>query len=371
MYALKLLIVIAIALALAALRFPGVEGNVRLNESALYLSKSVLPQQEMLASSQVRNESLLQAALPKSSCLQLTYYILLDRWRSVSDLNKAGSCKRQNILTTRTGVTEVLHAIDMLDQGRKEDALRHLHYALIRGGMKFSPSILPLLQEASLPLDTALSTWPDWPTKDATQPSSPHHLGILGIKDGSGQWVEQSIVVSANWSLLSYEIIEADMEAGLPIRTRLWWQAISPEATPPVDWISAGRGVWIEDVLLQNALPNGSLEWEDAELGRIPSTFRDSFHSDHLRHLAVEERNGKGTYVIKLEEDPEGKTSGFINPQAIDVDASCWYLVGIWLRSNGAGPGLEMVWSNTTQNAEPDDRVKTVLAGGTGPIGFT
>lgn len=262
----------------------------------------------------------LVTASARLDCLRFRAQVALMDWQAAWATSRASPCDDVS-LYVRRAPWEAIRVVEHLQRGEEEAARLQFHWALVEGSGLFAPSFEPLLK----PLSNPGSTY-------ALQKDAPRFLVGTKIKY---EWRSVPQPVSESWALVGYDLDEAALETGEQVNIALFWQPLQPDAVPDKDWTQVGA-LWRQEARLINLVPDAGFEWagEGVSAWGLPS---------NAARVIWTTRHKQATRALEILPNPDGGGAIVATP-VLPLGAYCMYLMGGWVRSQGAAPVFSILW---------------------------
>ena len=266
------------------------------------------------------------------TCMRLRAEISAMDWQAAWATARENKCS-DVALRVRRAPWEAIQVVQYLQQGDLEAARVQFHRTLAEGGGLFSASFESLLKPG---LDHNSQSFAPELQKDSPR--------LLVGQTVAHDWRPMPQPVSASWALVGYDLDESALESGEIVDAALYWQPLRTDVVPGADWVQAGT-LWRQDVRLANLVPDTGFEWnaEGVNAWQVPSG---------AAQVVETERAGRTTHALQILPNPVG--GGAIAATPVQpIGSACSYLMGGWVRSQGAAPTFSIVWDGAKN--EPND----------------
>ncbi len=302
-------------------------------ERAVYVTEEIGARELQRASTWAKAGSNVDGDHPRLLCVALRAAFGRMDWGEVVDSDS--SCDDLS-LRARAAPWAAVEGLRQLQRGRLSEARYSFRRSLVQGTGLLSLSLDPWLRQVrESDVDSQLAG-------TVLQADAPRFLVGRMV---NYEWRPSPEPVSKDWMLVGYDLDERALELGEMVGMSIFWQPRNPGAQPEAGWLRVGD-FWREDLRLVNLIPDAGFEWE-AE-GQ-PGWYGPS---DATRIIRVE-RNGYMTYAKAIMANPTGGGT-IVSTPIMPLGRDCAYLIGGWVRSEGGGPTLSVVWAGLED--KPDDR---------------
>jgi hypothetical protein len=271
----------------------------------------------------------LEPASGRLACLRLRAAMAAMDWQAAWVISRTTPCDDVSLYVQRAP-WEAIQVIEYLQRGEYAAARAQFRWALVEGSGLLAPSFESFLKPSSnLPVPRPLQ-------KDAPR-------FVVGTKTNY-QWQPAPQPVSESWALVGYDVDEAALETGERVNIALFWKPLQSDAMPDNDWIQVGA-LWRQEARLVNLIPDSGFEWagDGVSAWGLPEA---------AAQVVLTVRAGRGTRALEILPNPKGG-GAIAATRVLPLGVHCAYLMGGWVRSQGAAPTFSIVWDGLRN--DPDN----------------
>lgn len=270
------------------------------------------------------------ATSARLDCLRFRAQVALMDWQAAWATLRVSPCDDDVSLYVHRAPWEAIRVVEHLQRGEEDAARVQFHRALAEGSGLFAPSFESLFKPLS-----------NQNTIFVLQKDAPRFL--VGTKINY-EWRPVLQPVSPSWALVGYDVDESALETGERVTIALFWQPLRSDAVPDKDWTRVGT-LWRQEARLINLIPDAGFEWvsEGVSAWRLPP---------NVARVIWTTRHKQTTRALEILPNPGGGGTIASTP-VLPLGAYCMYLMGGWVRSQGAAPVFSILWDGLRN--DPDD----------------